>query len=517
MTSRSGACPGITGWRSIAAWGGLLIAVLCGAVPAQPRATAEVPSGVSPSERASANRLAAEALAAFGKGDYVRAETLLRKQLELDPGSFVALYNLGCCRAMQGDADGACTQIAAAIENGFCDRRQLEQDPTLAAAREHPKFKAMLDNWPEILDARRRGNEIRAEAMFKGREYVNASDDRLRLSFRSAFNEKAFGEARAEIDRIARWADAELFSGILDPEAMKQDAWAMIVLPSRPDYMKWVVSVYGADAVQGNSMVGGAYEHDEKRLVSMDIGATLRHEFMHVLHWRSCTRLGQIHPIWIMEGLCSLVEDYDIEGNTLRPATSWRTNMAQRMERVRNLMPIEKMATLPPLKFTGPRPLANYAQARAFFLFLYERGKLKDWYRHYTAHFADDPTGVKSIEAAMEEPIDSVDRSFKAWLRALPPVPEIVKSGTASLGVEVDSGTGEGPVVTAVVHRDRTAPDRQNSLRKNDVITSVGGRAVRDIAELVRVLSGLAVGDDVEVEYRRGRTFGTTTVRLVPR
>ncbi len=500
----------VTGWAgalrialfSVAvSYAGLVPAPTCWASPA-----ADTPEEIS-----------RRALEAFHQKDYARAEALLRKQLEARPDSFIAPYNLACCRAMQNDPEGAAEWIAKAIELGFCDRRQLEADPTLAPARDHPKFRAILDHWGEILDAQRDFLVQRAAAQFKGRDYTDARDDRLRLCFRSAFNEKALKEAREEMTRIADWARAELFPEILNPEKVKDDAWVMVVLPTRSDFMRWAASVYGEAAVQGSSMIGGAYEHDAKQLVSMDIGPTLRHEFLHVLHWRDCTRRGQAHPIWIMEGLCSLAEDYDLEGGKVRPATSWRTNMAQRMERVKNLQPIEKLAAMTPLQFSGRRPLANYAQARTFFLYLHDQGKLKAWYEHYTENFAADPTGVESIVAVLDLPIANVNRNYRAWLRGLPPVPEVIKSGSASLGIEVDAGSGEGPVVASVARNARHMLDPATSLRKGDIITSIGGRAVRDIAELVRVLSGFGVGEEVEVEYRRGRNFASTRIRLVPR
>lgn len=511
--------PGAWGGLSRRAVGMASAAAIClsGVALGQASIEESPPDSVKVAEKTSPRQLGADALAAFTKGDYAKAEALLRRQLEAEPESFVAWYNLACCRAMQGDGEGACDHIAEAIANGFCDRLQLERDPTLAAARPLPKFQAILDHWPEILDARRDAGLKRAELLFNGRDYANATDERLKIAYRSAFNAKAFGEAREEIGRIADWANEELFGDILDNDAMKEDAWAMVILPTRPDFMRWVVSVYGPDAIRGNSMIGGAYEHDQKQLVSMDIGATMRHEFLHVLHWRSCTRLGQYHAIWIMEGLCSLVEDYEVVGNKLRPVTSWRTNMAQRMDRVRSLLPIEQLASMSQLKFTGARPLGNYAQARSFFLYLYDQGKLKEWYAHYTANFKEDPTGVKSIEAVLEVPIAEVNKSYRSWLRGLPPVPEMIKSGSASLGIEVDSGSGEGPVVTQVDRAGRNMLDKQTALRKGDIITSIDGRAVRDIAELVRVLGGFKVGDEVEVEYRRMRKFASTKVRLVAR
>jgi len=79
------------------------------------------------------------------------------------------------------------------------------------------------------------------------------------------------------------------------------------------------------------------------------------------------------------------------------------------------------------------------------------------------------------------------------------------------LGVEVEAGHGEGPVVTAVQRANK------GGLRKGDIITGINGRACRDVAELVRILTSMRVGDIAEVEYRRVRILGTATITLSAR
>lgn len=488
------------GWRRTTV---ILLSVFLfsSAAPAQPSADRD----------RQASRYADDSLEAFNKGDYVNAEALLRKQLELQPDNFVVYYNLACARSMQHDGEGAADLLSKAIEKGFCDIYHLKRDPTIAAARATRKYKDIIDHWPALLDARLDANLKATEKIFKN-GYTTERDDQLRLVYRSAVDAHGLDTARQELTRLSAFADEQVIPGILDPERMKSDAWVVVVLPTRPDFMRWAVRVYGQAAIQTTSMIGGSYEHDQKQLVSMDLGATLRHEFFHVLHWRSCTRLGQLHPIWVMEGLCSLVEDYDLDDQgRVKPTTSWRTNMAKRMLRTSAFLPIETMASMPQSRFTGSRPLGNYAEARAFFLFLYQSGKLKDWYAHFTSHFSEDPSGVKSLEAVFEKDIKRIDSDFRAWLRALPDVPEQLKRGMASLGIDVDAGSGEGPVVAELPAHSGTLGD----LRLGDVITAIDGRATRDLAELVRVLSTCKPGQQVEVEYRRGKLHRTTTVTLV--
>ena len=481
-------------------------------LPNPPSAKArKEPTGKDASEKAA--ELASESTKAFLAGDLAKAEELLKQQLKLQPKNFVVFYNLACCRAMQHDVAGGCDYLTKAIENGFCDLRQLERDHTLDPLRGEQRFRDILNNWPAILEARREANLKGTEDLFK-RGYANSRDERLKLAYRSAFDENSSTAAKAELTKLAEWGDANLIPGLLDKGQMERDAWVVVVLPNRQDFMKWVVAAYGPEAVGQLSMIAGAYEHDQKRLVSMDLGATLRHEFFHVLHWRDMTRRGQMHPIWIMEGLCSLVEDYDTDkdGN-LHPSPSWRSNIVKRLEKLGKLSPIEDVAKLSPLGFSGTRPLANYAQSRTFFLYLCDQGKLKDWYVEYTGNYREDPSGVKAIEKTLGKPIKDVNKDYRAWVRALAMVPEEIKPGMASLGLEIDAGNGEGPVVMGLDRRGQGRPD----LKLSDIITSIDHRATRDIAELVRVLSAYKPGDTVEVGYRRGKLYQTTSVTLVAR
>jgi tetratricopeptide (TPR) repeat protein len=455
-----------------------------------------------------ASRLARESIEAFRKGDYARSEELLRRQLELQPDNFVVYYNLACCRVLLNDTEQGLEFLTKAIEHGFCDIRQLRNDPSLRALHEHQSFKRILERWDDILIARRDANLKASEELFK-KGYVNALDERLRLAYRSAFDEVSFQAAKDELTKLAEWGDANVIEGLLDPARSAEDAWVVVVLPTRPDFMRWVVSLYGPAAASTTSMIAGSYEHDAKRLVAMDLGSTLRHEFFHVLHWRDMTRRGQMHPIWIMEGLCSLVEDYDLDATgNLIPAASWRTNTVKRLEKLNRLTPIETLAAMPQHKFSGERPLAHYAQARAIFLYLYSTGKLKDWYREYTSTYRDDPAGIKAMETVFDRTIKDINRDYKAWVRALPEVPEQIARGMASLGIEIDAGKGEGPIVASL-------PRGRRDLLVGDIITSIDNRPTRDIAELIRVLGSCKPGQVVEVGYRRGKTYGSVMIELV--
>jgi hypothetical protein len=473
----------------------------------------EAPARVQTSDAADrekeSRRLAALSAKAFDQEDYPKAEEHLRQQLELDPDNFVILYNLACARSLQGDQPQAVEWLTKAVEHGFTDLRQLQSDASLNRVRAHPQYVHLVESWPSVLEQRRDAEVARLEKTY-ARGYSTVRDDKLKLVFRSAFSERDFSRAHAEIQLLAQWAEASVFGAPAGPDDERLDAWVTVVFPTRKDYVAWVVRRYGPDAINSFSTIGGAYSHDMKQLVSMDLGATMRHEFLHVLHWRSMTRLGQRHPIWVMEGLCSLVEDYD-GVNEVIPATSWRTNAAKRLEKINKLTPIEKFCALSQASFTASRPLAQYAQARAIFLYLQQKGKLREWYAHYTDNFDTDPSGLASLMSVFGTEPKEFDKQFRAWLRDLPLVPEEVPVGRASLGVEVESGQGDG-VVIARLARSRSSA---NGLRAGDVISAIDGRATRDIAELVRVLASFHPGDRVRLDVRRGKQAHDIELELV--
>jgi hypothetical protein len=414
---------------------------------------------------------------------------------------------------MQGNTTAGLDALVGALERGFVDLRQLRADPYLAPLRSLPEFETLLSNWSTVLNRHRDATLAAAQKQFEG-PYTTVTDENLRLSYLSAFDEKSFEQARTEITRLAEWGRTSVFRE--KSPHQDNDPWVVVVLPTRKDYLAWLLATYGPGAIDGMQQIGGSYDHDAKKLVTQDLGSGLRHEFFHVLHWRSNTRAGIVHAPWVQEGLCSLVEDYDLDDQGhVQPATSWRTNITKRLEKSGILMPIEKLASLDRAQFISARPLAMYAQARTFFLFLWRTGKLADWYEAYDRTFSTDPTGIAALKETFGKSMPEINKDYRLFVRTLPNVPEEIEAGRASLGVEVGAGSGDGLVILSVVGSARR--DAQGrSLIKGDVITSIDNRPTREMAELVRVLSTYKPGDKVEIGYRRGKNHSSVLWTLTP-
>lgn len=441
---------------------------------------------------------------AFERGEFARALELLERRRDEDPSDPFVRYNLACARAMLGEPDQAEAELLEAISLGFVDFHHMDRDPHLAPLRRTARYRMILLGWAELLDERGRTDLASARDNL-GAGYTTAAEADLRINLISAIDSGSFGDARSQIRRTVAWT-RPLFPAMFEAPTDRPDPWVLVVLPTPADF-QGLVGMWG---------VGGIYDRDRKRLITQDIGPSLRHEFFHVLHWRHMDRLGQQHPFWIMEGLAALLEDVDRtpEGEfVLRP--SWRTNIAKRLEKAGALTPWPRLASMKRESFMGGTASANYAQSRALFMYLHERGVLDDWYADYTARYAEDPTGLASVERVLGAPAKQAERAYRAWLRALPSVAEQARPAKATLGVQLGPGPGDGVEVVAIVNPPRVE-DRTQRLRRRDVITAIDDQEVRTLDDLHRLLGDREVGDGVKLSVRRGSQRLELAWTLVP-
>jgi hypothetical protein len=452
------------------------------------------------------------ALKAFQSQDFDEAERLWNQWAERDEQAFVPMYNLACARSLRGDVEGAKEYLLTAIERGFADINQLKSDPNLRAFRKSDTYTQLINAWPTFLD-RRVDADLDAARKVYGSRYNYTKDSKYRLAFASSYDTITSRQAREEVRQTAEWAYKNIFHDLRDAND-GLDPWVMVVLPTQSHFAAWARETYGQLHASATSQLGGAYAHDQKKLVTQDLGSTLRHEFFHVLHWRSADRLGQRHPVWIQEGLASIVEDMDqTRQGRWEPAISWRTNSIARLAKTNKLTRIEQLSAMPRSRFAGNRPLSNYAHARAVFMYLHEQRKLAAFYEVYTQNYSSDPSGLAALLETLDTTSREFDEDLRDWALGLEMVYEQNSPPALGIGVVLDVSPGDGPTVRQITHDSA----KDAGLRAGDILTGMNGRSVRDLNEFYRVLTDLSKGQRVEITYRRRTQHKNTTIEITGR
>ncbi len=68
-----------------------------------------------------------------------------RRAVAIDPTDTGTLYNVACLYSLEGKRDEAITYLEKAIDNGFAQKAWIENDNDLAALRNMPRYKALLN------------------------------------------------------------------------------------------------------------------------------------------------------------------------------------------------------------------------------------------------------------------------------------------------------------------------------------------------------------------------------------
>lgn len=478
----------------------VIAAALFGAAPAFP--------GVPPAaERDRRAELQAAFVEAYNARAWDRAEEAVVQWAELRPDDWTPIWNLACVLAAQGKNELAAGAIRKALDLGFCDFRLVDRGVP-PALRQTPVVQEIFRDWPALQDRALEQHLARLKAEFS-KGYRVVKDERLRLAYVHAYSDEAFADARRQVESVSAWWAARV-AGDDHPPVLagdRADPWVVIVLPTKGDYARWSARVVGAPR-GAISAIAGLYDPDRHELVTQDLGATLRHEFLHVLHWRVLKREGLSAPLWAMEGLASLVEDLKPQADGPPEAVpSWRTNSAVRLAKSGGVMPLPKFVELPADQFTARAPLANYALARALMLYLDQRSALRAYFDASLRPVPGDASGRAALEAALGKPLTDIDKSFRQWLRELPIAPEADRPGRAVLPMDLGPATGDGLPITRLGRG-------VEGLRERDVLTAIAGQAVKDADELARVLGDFEPGQRVEVSFRRGKQPGKASVTL---
>ena len=461
-------------------------------------------------------------ISAFDRDNPRRALRLIDQYLEHWPNDPNMLYNAACGHAILGERESAAERLLEAVRSGFREFSHMEQDEDLSTIRDHDVFQAILeardqietreqkerdeqglgagsiDERPTMLIPRsNRGSEEFADWEAAHPEgYTYESDARHRLHFGTPLTEEAHGEMTSMLRSQADQMVKSLFGA-------PQSDWVFVLVPNREDQGTFNV----------DSQTPGWYEHSRRMLVTADIGASLRHEFAHVLHWGHMDRIGQRHPMWIQEGLASLYEEYAIDdrNGTIKFRPNERHNIARRLVIEGDCPSLRAIFTMEPMHFMRGAE-RNYPVARSFFEFIAMKGLLERWYQTLVETWDMDGTGVTALERTFGSSLHEIDETWRNWVRSRGGFDDMITWGDASIGVSATDEV-DGCRITRV-NPGSGASDA--GIREDDVIVRIDSDPVRSTRELMLVIARRRVGETILIRIRRGSEYQDVPVTLKP-
>jgi len=456
------------------------------AAPAASRAVAEAEEPSLARRVLELNRRALELARA---GRYAECAPLLEEAVELDPGNYVAWYNLGCVRCRLGELDAALECVRTALARGYSDFRHMERDSDLEALRKLPGYQDLLARNVEI--QRTRAERIRAALRNRfGEDYICEIDHAARLVFATNTDRRTLEALKGRLTEFAEALWNDLFTH-------RFEQYVTIVIPSS-----------GGKDVDWKKG-GGYYRHSQRLLVAKQIGMVLMHEFTHALHDADQGGLGQAHPVWIREGLATLFESSRVEDGHVVPVDNHRLNVLLSLLARRKAMSLKHLFNHKHGHFMR-HSLVCYPQSRYVMMYLWEKGLLKKWYDAYTAGFTRDRSGTKAMEQVFGKPLKQIESEWRRWVRRRRPPPARLRADGACMGI-VMAGETEGVRVWQVMPGGGA---ERAGLKPGDLIVSIDGESLVEGEALLRLLCSREAGDELIVRFRRNRQYRTVTVKL---
>lgn len=458
---------------------------------------------------------------AFDRDDVKRALTLIDRYLGFWPTDVNMLYNAACGHALLNEREEAAERLLEAVRAGFRDFSHMEEDPDLASIRDHDVYLAILEARDRVVEQeeaqpdeergkrpRRRNELLIGPRSNRGSEefadwqidhpegYSYESDARHRLHFGSTLTEQAHREMTQMLGLQADQMESSLFGSL-------QSDWIFVLVPAPEDR-----SIFSLDET-----TTGWYEHSRRMLVTRDIGASLRHEFAHVLHWGHMDRIGQRHPMWIQEGLASLYEEYALDNarERIKFQPNERHNIALKLVADGEVPSWRTLFSIEAVRFMRGAE-RNYAVVRSIFEFIASGGKLEAWYRNLVDTWHEDKDGILALERTYGRSLESIERSWQQWLRDRGRFDDLIEPGDATIGVTADEAV-DGCVVTEVI---RGSGAFEAGMREQDVIVKVGSQPVRSPRELRLSVARRKVGEVVVIRVRRGEEYLDLAVKMKP-
>lgn len=414
-----------------------------------------------------------------------------------------------------GDARGSAVYAIAALRAGWLDDKALDEHPDLTRLRAHEAWEQVRAVRHQLRDPSKQGESAKEPPALPSK--IAANDVVARQSLQSWLDRFGGGRYRTEEQPQLNL----LIASAIDPDALHRSIASLELLSSTltKDFfgelqsqtvLLIVATPTDADQFLSNPQHAGLYVHEARRLVTRNTGSTLRHEYTHLRHYGQMDRLGQRHPIWILEGLATLFEDWQIgPAGQLVVLPNLRCGDIYDRVKKRKATPWIEFITMNEQPFMA-EPQWNYAQARSMLMYFASQGKLISWYRRYITNWRDDPTGQRAMEQEFAAPIGRIEAQWKAWVLANGRQDSTIDSGDGVMGARV-SNLPDGVRLDAV---QLAGPAQRAGMRQGDVITDIGSQEIRCVGDYVLAMASRKSGENVKVRFRRGALYSIVEVNL---
>ena len=296
--------------------------------------------------------------------------------------------------------------LEQSADAGFTGFTLLANNRTLAVLRDSPRYNALFSRRDQIVHhaAELAIADLRGKL---GEKYLYDADEPHKLIFAVAVDQPTLTVLESDLQVVEAVEEKELFSH-------PPDEFIRIVVPSEADFSRMAPAPH----------LGGDYDDTTRTAVSMRLGQFMTHEFTHALHAADQHALGQEHPVWLSEGLASLYESCEIDGNQLIAHDNSRLKFVRFAAKSGGLLPLDKLLRMTRQDFNS-RPNLAYGQASCLLRYLQEAGLLKRFYDVYTAGYGKDPTGAAALAEATGSKLPAIQMALSEWIleRPEPPTP----------------------------------------------------------------------------------------------
>jgi len=152
-------------------------------------------------------------------------------------------------------------------------------------------------------------------------------------------------------------------------------------------------------------------------LINVESGmGTVVHEMAHALINADFPDV----PTWFNEGFASLFEQNRISGGTISGQSNWRYPIFKRAIDTNAVVRLRHLIKTTTDEFYDDEDGYNYAEARYLCYYLQEKGLLQSFYSKFRENSSHDPSGLKTLEEVLQKDIDSIEKEWLQWARALP-------------------------------------------------------------------------------------------------